>query len=271
MGSVPLPLADPTSHNWRQGVGVPLSLPGLDIEALGLAPLLTEDDLLLVISHDCDICHDSVAEEPYVEVIAARLRERADDDGNFMHGKNPRQVRFWASRSEERHFFEARMTDRRLISKRLLSDTLHKGEAVLDTQTTRMLRRWLGRRYWRPSLPHEFDKRFRDGWAYIRNRLKKNHEVVTAIYVDLSPPDEELPPDRKYTVITYVVIPTVVREDAALERQATAVAAAFQTGFAKCEGIVCHSVRVVSEAELTLEDLQQLTQWDYSDHLSYSD
>ncbi len=114
-------LSDPTRHNWRQGVVVPQMLPELDVGALGFVPPLRDRDRLVLISHDCDICHGSLEEEPEVEVVAARS-VAPENDGSYFHAKNPRRLRFRATDRGEDLTFEATMTDRRRIPRRLLWD-----------------------------------------------------------------------------------------------------------------------------------------------------
>ena len=247
---------------------VPADLPGLDLAGLSLQVPLRERDLLVLASHDCDICHDSFEEEPDVELLVVRHMPSGSEDGNYSHGKNPRRFQFWISHADDRLLYEASMLERRWISRRLLAETEHRGRDLLDDETIRLLQRWLSRRYKRMALPSEFNRRAEPAREYLVQKLKTKHKAITGIYLLLDPREELMEGD------TYSVLPILTARSETLaqddqHRAAVQVKSLVQEAFARCDGLELQDVRLVSEAEVSLEDVRNLVPWDYSDHLSY--
>jgi hypothetical protein len=243
-------------------------LPGLDVDSLGFVPSLNEDDLLILVSHDCDICCPSPDEEPQFEVIAARVITSSETDGNFFHAKNPRRLRFRITGANGEVSYEARMTDRRWIPRGLLADSECRGRRLLDDGTVRVLQWWLAKRYQRMSLPHAFNKRARKAKDYVTTKIKRSHELIRAVRLTISSLDE-LPEDQEYEIVVFIIVSGKVRD---AEYDGTVRAkAAFQNGFSKCAGITCHDAKLVSEAEFSLANLDATVPWEYSDYLSYAE
>jgi hypothetical protein len=48
----------------------------------------SDAELVVAISHDCDIANDNLEAEPAIEFIFGRIIQKLD--GNYTHGKNPR-------------------------------------------------------------------------------------------------------------------------------------------------------------------------------------
>jgi hypothetical protein len=225
---------------------------------------MTEKDLLVLISHDCDICHGSLDEEPNIEVMVARHLPSCEENGNYLHGKNPRRLQFWTTVGAEHRLYEMRAFERATFPRRLLAQSAGAGQSVTDVK---LLQRWLARRYHRTALPSAFNQRCTLAQEHLLRVLKTKHKAITGIYLQLSSRDE-LPEDQDYRVVVHLIVKAATFERAAEHAAAIQVKAAVQKAFARCTGIELEDVQLWSEAEMTLDDVARLVQWDYSDYLS---
>jgi hypothetical protein len=225
---------------------------------------LAEGDLLVLVSHDCDICHGSLEEEPCVEVIVARHLPSTEENGNYLYGKNPRRLQFQTVIDRERRLYEMRATERVSFPRRLLAERGAPGRSVIEV---RLLQSWLARRYSRTALPSAFNERCLPAQKHLTEALKTTHEAITGVYLQMSA-REELEEDQNYRVFVYLTATAATLDQEDQYSIAIRARAAVQNAFARCTGIELLGVELLSEAELTLEDLGRLVRWDYSDYLS---
>jgi hypothetical protein len=99
---------------------------------------VSADDLLIIATQDCDLCH-SFETEPYAEIVIGR---RVDTpDGNCRFGKNPRRLQFELSGTAD--IYEVQAISRISIPRDVLAEYVPDSERDLERR------------------PHG---RFRNGW-----------------------------------------------------------------------------------------------------------
>jgi len=191
------------------------------------------------------------------------------EDQNFFHGKHPRRLQLRIQHVAAQGLYEIKITERLEVPRRYLSETDEQPDYALDGRDLPAFRRWLGRRYNRSAMPTEFNERCRPAQQLIADRLKKRGELITGIFLQIDPPDEELGPDAKYKVFAHLTVAPETAADGKLFDRALLARNAFEAGFAKCEGIEFIDAQIVSEADFSIYDLRRCTRWDLSDYISY--
>jgi hypothetical protein len=213
-----------------------------------------------VVSQDCNIVHSSYDSEPYVEVAIAREMDR--EDGNLLHGKNPRRLQF---RTSDGKLHEINIHDVQRLDRHVLVARSPDNSVYIDDETVRQIGRWLGKRYTRPAFPDSFNERIRSAQPKIASKLKSHGALITGLYLRLSTNDE-LPPSQIYGVDLRVTARADTLEDESLEAQLLSVVAYLEKYLNGCEGVEAE-VRLDSEGQFTLEDRRLTQRWDY-DYLS---
>jgi hypothetical protein len=263
-------LAEPKSHKWRQGTIIPAGTTERIRAAVEpLAKKLSANDLLVVGSHSCDLCCESLEEEPDFEVVVCRSLSEEAADGNLLHGKNPRRLQLRVPDGNSTRLVELSVKDRFHVPRTILSAAEQQPTHTLSQADTVVFRRWLGRRYYRSDLPTEFNERCRPAQRVLSEKLKKVGGPITGIYLQIDPREEELNAESAYRVYAHLTIRRNTAESPDGMGQALKAQAAVEAAFLKCEGIEFLGVQVISEAEFSLEDLDLCARWDYSDYTSY--
>src|ERR1035438_4274729 len=105
---------------WRQGSLIPHDLPGV-ADVLTRRTQIGAGDRVVLISHDCDICHDDFGAEPEAEIIIARKLTDDQENQNYYHGKNPRKFQFQMHVDGQRQSYEMSFRERHSIPRILLT------------------------------------------------------------------------------------------------------------------------------------------------------
>ncbi len=221
--------------------------------------------LVVLISQDCDIVHNSFEDEPYVELLLARpTNER---DGNLFHGKNPRRLQFEVQHPAGLQLYSVNINEKARIDRALLVSGLPSTDAVLDEDTVDLLASWAAKRYTRPALPTEFNERCRSAIPRIYKKLKSHGNLITSFRLQLNTYDE-LPKGSTYRVtVTGTCLPTTLH-DRQQEQVAVSLLDAVHRELERCEGIEVEVARLLSEEEVSLHDLRYMVPWDF-DYVSY--
>jgi hypothetical protein len=256
-------LSDPKQHKWRQGALLPAQTPGLVFVSRTPDPPLTDADALLLVSHDCDICCKDPEEEPVLELIPVRRVADLEVDQNLLAGRSPRRLQI---RLDDEIVYSLLANERLWVRRELLKE-IQCTQAV-SRETLQQLRRWLRRRYDRTSLPTELVDRMRKAERVLHKKLKAHGEPVCSVWLSVDP-ETELNNDEAYTVEVYLAMPVDEYSKPDKLKQTRETAASVSSALASCVGISSEGVRVVSEAEITLDDLYELIRWDLDDYLSY--
>lgn len=267
-----LSLSNPRTHNWRQGSVLPKSI-SEQIQALNFIRSnihpLSESDIFIIASQDCDLCHHSYEEEPDFEIVLARLVSVECENQNWFHGKNPRRLQCRIELNGQVQLYALSITERFATPRTFLSSVNVKPIGALTEKDLRVFKRWLGRRYFRSALPTEFNERCRPAQSHISEKLKNRSELITSVYLQLEPKNEELDNNQVYRVYIHLTVLPETLESADLRQQALKAQSIYEAGFAKCSGIDLEGVQIVSEAEFTLQNIGQCERWDHSDYISY--
>lgn len=196
----------------RQGALLPLSALGLNLlgevggnRALPEARVkkLRDQDLLVVLSQDCDIANPG---ETHIEVVVAKELSA----GNARRGEAVRRVRSTRKLHFRRGgtYFECHIDWIASIRKELfLNEADFTALDVLEERSREMLITWRINRYARAPLPDTFNRAFVSGYLRGEGRalaslLEARRDAISDLYVFVFPHDE--------TAQTYQVSITVL-------------------------------------------------------------
>lgn len=189
---------------WRQGHVVATE----DWQAVGFEPL-KENQLAVVVTHDCDIAAEPDV-EPNIEVIIANRVAKLD--GNYAASKNARKLHIHCHYKDEPIVLELAHRERIAIEKKRLEPAKAAGvpSSAADRKT---LQRWLGARYHRPAFPNNFEERLRAEKLddKISKALDAAGEWIEALLFDLKDDrDREIDDaDEPYTLEILILYSTV--------------------------------------------------------------
>lgn len=80
---------------------------------------------------------------------------------------------------------------------------------------------------------------------------------------------EELPSTQAYGLSVFLIVTASTVPGTTTYDEALGVQSLVEAAFSACEGIELHNVEVVSERELTVEEANLLTPWEYPDSISF--
>jgi hypothetical protein len=100
--------------------------------------VLQPDDLVAVVSHDCDVTNRDESKEPWVEILAIH---RVDGrlDGNYTNMKNPRRLDFEAHLNGTRVLARALAAERWFVARHRLVGAAPAGR--LQTEPSDLVER----------------------------------------------------------------------------------------------------------------------------------
>ena len=250
-------------HEWRQGS---ILLPEALCAPLPCQPPMSmaAEDILIVLTQDCDLVQADFAKEPYVETLRA-IPISGKPDGNFLYGKNPRIIQFPIG---ERHF-QASCHDRSRLDRRLLAQVKPSEVHVLQPSALHLLREWVAKRYIRPAFPDEFNARIRNdptGKA-LRRLLELQGHLFQDLYLFCDPADQELPLGQLYKIIVWPVMSSLDYEDEMLRQQARDASSQIEAILSNCTDIDVIECELRHEGQISLDDLRYFKAWDF-DHLT---
>lgn len=251
---------------WRQGH----LLANDAIEALGLQhPVVPDQTLVVVASHDCDLAQPPES-EPVVEVVIGRLV--TDKNGTYTHAKNARKLHvdfvgaavLWA---------EFEITAKVAVDKVKLNEFAPRADARLSNENHATLQMWLASRYRRSAFPDEFERRLTKETKLaekIAKAVKPHGELIAGVFFDVDEGDEVTRngADDTYTLditILHAADPDFDKAEKAANAAAKAIEAAFKDKLLnptqKWQHIELRSCEPVSESVLTYQQFKVLKRW----------
>lgn len=250
---------------WRQGCILPVDMVRnlQESSEKGLPRNINELDLLIVVSHDCDVTNSSFEAEPDAEFILARCVPIETKNASLFSGRNPRRFQFLV---QSEQLYEISIHDRFLIPRQLLTHNAPDVERKLIKDLVKQICLWLSKRYFRAAFPDSFNNRIKKAQDKIRPKLQKTGQEITAIYISVS--DEELESDQVYEIDIRATMQCEAYENIDLRRRAQEIIDLIGSKLNECEGIEVLDSSIVSEAEVSIDDLRILKRWDY-DYISY--
>lgn len=246
---------------WRQGSALSAAL----AENLSRDRLLRWDsspsDVLVVLSHDCDITNASLSAEPFVEIL--RLRPVSKRNGNLVWGKNPRRYQFTDPRASPPVIYEASVHDRAVIPRdRLLGHDPDITKA-LENETRSRLCRWVAARYTRAAFADAFNHRIESAVEELRPLFKANGHLLSGIYLLVV--DDELAEREDYRL---AIIATMLEEqyaDPDCRASGQELLDRIEAIIGACPGVDLGRTELRSETQLSVDDLRKLKRWDFDD------
>ncbi|MBN1959719.1 MAG: hypothetical protein JW841_02130 [Deltaproteobacteria bacterium] len=245
-----------SENGWQQGSILPLSLTS-QID-------LSKDIIAIVISHDCDLLTANFIDEPFVEIALARVSKK---NGSLLWGKNPRKLQLKICGSQQ-EYYEIKAWEKRQVKRELLATNKPDQQINIDDQNLKVLQRWLGKRYFRAAFPDEFNNRWKNGKNKISKILRNDAENISAIYLLGS--NAELPKDKNYIIELRATMAVDDFDDFKKRNQAQNVVQQIETELNSCDGIEIAETILLSEADISLDDLKILKRWDF-DSMSIRD
>lgn len=247
---------------WKQGAIAPTSLVAAlrEQSQIDIGP----DDLVIVISQDCDVVCNSFELEPRVEFLIARVT--AERNGNLFRGKNPRRLQF----DLDGRIFEVSCSERPSMDRRILAQCAADDGTRLPGNVAGLLPGWVAKRYTRAALPDALVERLRDAAKAFRRQLKRNGEFVSALFLLVEPADE-IPEEADYAIELTILAPdeAIADEDSgmALKR----LEADTDQLLSSVKGVTVREVSLRAESEYSYAELIRSIEWDVYDDLSFQD
>lgn len=249
--------------DWRQGD----LLTREGAAALGLVAAVDEERRVIVITHDCDLRHDS---ELCVEVIVADMVVK--EDPQLSYAKNPRRLHLaYEGINAAPLILELRHGDRRSVPKGDFAKRAVKDHSLaLPIDAKRVLKQWLAARYGRPAFPNEFEERLRKGKVErkIAKILELDAKYLVGLFFDLGEQrGTEAVEGEPYALSVSVVYDANeggADARGAAERVAMQLRELFENTYGKPDvatEIALDACEAVADTYLTLADLRRVDQW----------
>lgn len=247
---------------WRQGSVFPYAL-AKRIKSFRVTktPLnLISSDIVIIISHDCDVTHYSFENEPYVEVLYASAIPADDINGNLTYGKNPRKYQFATNSGLH---YEVSINSRLILKREILLLNRPDKNRFLDFYTLVTLRRWLINRYLRAAFPDSFNSRLKPQQSKIRALLKRSGHDLSGIYLICD--DDEKSEDSDYIIFITGTVPPHLFQIADSRAKLQGVIGDLASLIDSCTGLTVHDFELVSESDFSLSDIDLSKRLDYDD------
>lgn len=228
---------------------------------------LADCDLMIAVSHDCDIACDDTEKEPYIEFIPAKILTSAN--GNFINAKNIRTLHL--QHTAER-IFELDAAKKKHVLKKSLINITPTDEVQLSEHNKKILQNWLAARYRRHAFPDSLRDRLIPLDDFLKKEGAKNVHDIAGYWVNYEPKNSELLADEPYEFWLQIVYAS---ETADAHDKAAAIAKKLNETFAammlksKTEGPVdLRQCEAIADTEFTLHDMRENFEYvlDYISH-----
>lgn len=256
--------------DWRQGDLLTCEAAA----ALGLLGQTDQGHRAIVITHDCDLPHQS---EHCVEVIVAELVVKdPKPDPQLSYAKNPRRLHLTYEGADAAPLIlELRHGDRRSVAKGDFSERAIKDNSfALSVDAKRALKQWLAARYGRAAFPNAFEERLRKFFGkrtveqLIAKILEPYAKYLIGLFFDLGEQrGAEASEGEPYALSISVVYDANEGGSAArlsAERVAGQLRELFEAAYGKpgtAVMIALDACEAVADTRLTLADLRRADQW----------
>jgi len=245
---------------WRQGSALKDAHVRALVTSGNLSDTVGKDNLIVLVSHDCDILSNDYQKEPMAEVALGRLVTHSQRDGNLSWGKNPRALQIDLPPGM---IVEFQAHQRIWIDRSLLEEDQPDAARSLDTESTQLLARWLAKRYFRAALPDNFNSRIAPVTSEVRTLLKQQGKDLTAIFLTVS--DAELEPGTSYVIELRSTMRTDHYEEEVALTRAQRVTDTLADLLNGCEGVDVADAVVLPESAVSLDDMRLLKAFDQDD------
>lgn len=256
---------------WRQGCVLGAS----DARVLGLSNSSDDaNEMVMVVSHDCDLASDNLTIEPHVEVVVGRFVEAVN--GTYTWGKSPRTLHLAIERRGAPVAVELVATSKRLVPKRSLAQFVPDAEFVIDRKGIGVLRGWLSARYNRTAFPNALVDRLKVAKFDVKlaKILEPQGDLISFVYFDIgNETTVERQKDDPYELSIVLVYPPGDDPDAtaeAADRVADAIETAAFERLKVVADITFKRCFAMSEDDLPISQARVLMQWRL-EHMTHRD
>jgi hypothetical protein len=158
------------------------------------------ETIAVVVSQWCDLVHDSLADEPFCEIIVGQRVSKVES--NRVYPRSYRHLDMLLPKQGPASFFAH---DRVVLPRDQLLELQRSAVDELPLREALQLVRWVGSRYARLPLPNEMVRRLPFKSEPGRKYFKQITEKVREVRVTVQPADRELGPDESYLVVMYLI------------------------------------------------------------------
>lgn len=247
-------------NGWQQGSCLSISQDNI----LHKQQIIKNLGLHIVISQSCDISHDNLQEEPYIELLYAT--EIRSMEGNYQNGKNPRKMHFEIKVDNKNNFYECLMTNRILLPREYLIDLTPEKTYIIESKVLSNLIDWIIKRYNRFAAPFEFNKRTKETRENIKKILKNANKNILGLFIKLNT-NEELNPTEDYIMELHIFSESGISKETRLDISDTLEN--IVTYLKNTAGIkIKENYRVLGLDEIYVSEYLEFKKWDY-DYLSF--
>ena len=224
----------------------------------------TNEDVWVVVSHDCDVTNASFTAEPTVEVICGEIIEPVRKQGDRYWGKNPRllQIDESVGDDEPNVHLEFNVQYRAVLDRKCLIGE-SPSTKTLARETIQRLVAWIAKRYTRRGFADEFNERTRPAVTKLRKCFKKQGHLLSGIYLLVV--DDELNADEDYQVVLWAAMRMEDYESTEKQHEAVTLLGAIEAEMNGSDGVVVLQSELRSEAEISLADIRLMKRWDFDD------
>ena len=254
-------------RGWRQGAILGDELAGL---AMGYAPEsmdMSDKDVLILTSHDCDIVNPSIEKEPFVEVLKGNIASGEQANKQYLSGRSPRILQFIIPRCGKTVLLSFVAYNRWTVPRCLLMRDSPK--ECLPDKERRLIAEWLAKRYIRTAFPTAFDRRWRSRSKDWRKLLRKNSEWLQGVYLRLNTL-QEYPPGTPYRCHFILAVPYSKRANAEWSQKRSELEGVIEKFWKQFTDIQIDGVDVLCTDEITLADIEPYQRFD-ADWVSFED
>lgn len=257
---------DLLASGWKQGSVLPRQL-GRDLARLAPRPLeLGEQDLGIVISHDCDVAQAVLEKEPWVDLIVARGLDRLPSE-ELTYGKHPRLLEVEAVVSEQRFAYRLSSAEHwRAPRERLVGS---EPSGYFATVPLLLVPAWISGQFIRAAFPDEFNRRWRSASRDLRQLLAGGAGDINSIYIYID--DIELAEGQDYRIILRGVMPVRDYDVETRRTRAHVTLGRIAGALSACEGIHVVDEELLSERDVSLDDIRVMKRWSPFDTLSLTE
>jgi hypothetical protein len=211
-----------------------------------------QGEVFIIISQSCDVVYDSFDAEPLVEVHLARVISELN--GGYTHGKHPRMIDLEETIDGKVRRYRICDADRQRLDRRLLQKATPL--ATLSPDVVRTLANWTSRRFVRPALPDEFNRRRKPVERKVSKIAARYAHDIAAFFVILNE-DRELDPAEAYEIFLIGTVRAEIATDATRFQQAAKAVAELAEAL-NANGISVVEAMAKSEEQISLTDVRAM-------------
>ena len=248
---------------WRQGsIARPADTRALLIASVDRVPQMGDSIVRFVaVTQDCDLVQEPGI-EPFVEFVFCRETEAVEP--LYRYGRNPRLLHLQTDGEDGLGpGLQLSIHDRFRVGKETLTGIAVDRDVRLEPDDTRLLSRWIAKRYTRPAFPDEFNSRL-DAVDGRLERLFKSPEgqVITGVFLDVA--DDEFIDEVPYEIAVRITARTEAWENEGARTALLRFEERFSSILDDCQGVnvADDDIHTLPEDDLTLADFRRFRRLD---------